>query len=98
MRLIIAMGSLALTFAAGCGSNSPGAAPTGESSTTDAGGKSGLAAIQQTVFTPACATSSCHDSSTKQAGLALTDTATSCSELVGMAATESSPTGRECTQ
>lgn len=87
---------------AGAGGSSAHAG-SGDSSGSGGGGSSGsgsatLASIQQTLFTPSCAVASCHDATTHMSDLNLSSAAMSCMQLVDVAATESSATGRECTQ
>jgi hypothetical protein len=63
--------------------NFGGCAGDGQGGTAGGGGEfTDFATIQQQIFSPSCATGGCHDAITQQAGLALSDTATSFQSLV----------------
>ena len=84
--------------AAGSSAAGHGGAGASGSGGASASGTATLSSLQTSLFGPSCATASCHDATTHQAGLALNNAATSCSQLVGVAVTEGSPTGPECRQ
>jgi hypothetical protein len=79
-----------LVALAGCGASTEPA-----DAGADAGGQSQiqptLSSIQATVFKVGCAVSGCHDATSAQAGLVLTDAATSYAHLVNQPAFEIAP-------
>lgn len=79
-----------IILTASCGGDTTGDSPDSTAETDDDSGttlQSTLSSIQENIFTPTCATSGCHSSSSASAGLSLAK-GESFSELVGVASTQ----------
>lgn len=88
MKKIILFGVLTLAVSCGGSSSSSDSTDTGDDTTTDTGTDSAtLSTIQSEIFTPNCALSGCHASTSASGGLSLAD-GESFSNLVGEDSTE----------